>query len=191
MLAFDLHFHVISPFSAATKHWSQQNPPPARVNTTLAVHKYNWLLWQKEDLARDPSAADTVIAATKRQIDELNQLRHNSIDAFNREFAVQLADAHVVLHPRCRMPTESFGSAVDRLSILTLRLHALRQLATDNVEGCDAKLNKAIESYIYLMDATQALVNDLYAGKAIHITSGALKLYNDPATNQHLRQQDT
>jgi hypothetical protein len=89
-------------------------------------HRHNFELWHVEDRARAPDASDATIANVKRQIDQLNQLRNDYIeqidDWFHDRFA-DLADTHLPWN------TETPGSAIDRLSILSLKIFHMREEA--------------------------------------------------------------
>src|ERR1051325_9577834 len=86
-------------------------------------HKYNFLLWHEEDIARSPDVGDERIAAVKRAIDRYNQQRNDGIEKLD-DFLVQEVQRRGV-EPKAGAPlnTETPGSAIDRLSILALRIY--------------------------------------------------------------------
>ena len=47
-------------------------------------HYVNFELWHQEDMARDPDAPDSKIAAVKRTIDVLNQQRNDMIEQMDQ-----------------------------------------------------------------------------------------------------------
>ena len=87
----------------------------------LALHRNNVLQWDREDDAREDDANDAMVAAAKRDIDQLNSARHGFIEAI--DCAILCA-----INPREDAPlaTESPGMAIDRLSVLVIRLASTR-----------------------------------------------------------------
>src|SRR3954464_705952 len=90
-------------------------------------HQFNFLLWHEEDIARSPDVSDRRIAAVKRSIDRYNQQRNDGIEKVDEALVDLLAVAGV--HPRsnARLNTETPGSAIDRLSIMSLRVYHLEE----------------------------------------------------------------
>src|SRR5271155_981864 len=89
----------------------------AVMDPVVSLHHSNTLQWHREDDAREDDADDAMVAAAKRDIDRLNSARHGFIEAIDR--AILCA-----INPREDAPlvTESPGMAIDRLSVLVIRL---------------------------------------------------------------------
>ena len=90
------------------------------------------------------------------------------------------------------MNTETPGSTIDRLSILSLRIYHLReQLQRDDVsqehlDSVQQKIAICLLQQEELKIALQQLIDDIFAGKKKHRTYRQLKMYNDPALNPYL-----
>lgn len=155
----------------------------------MSNHAINFRLWHEEDKARDAVADDSVIANVKRAIDLLNQQRNDSIERMDEAIAeaVDFQGTRTPVH--CPLNTETPGSAIDRLSILALRIYHLDEQVTR--EGLDetnrhrARLwhQIAVQQQSNLMIATQTLIDDIFAGRKRHQTFRQLKMYNDPSLN--------
>ena len=154
----------------------------------LDNHARNFELWHQEDLARDAQADDTVIAGVKRAIDTLNQVRNNAMEHVDEQVlsslpAVPAGDGGLPLH------SETVGSIVDRLSILSLRIFHMREQTgrTDaderHIASCRAKLAVLIEQRDDLAIALAALLDDLTAGHKRFKVYRQMKMYNDPTLN--------
>ena len=106
-------------------HWIQTN------------HRNNCRLWAEEDLARRKTVADADIAANKRAIDGYNQARNDATERVDEILLMALglvdeasarSDAPVsTVRPAARLNSETAGSMIDRMSILALKIHAMRQ----------------------------------------------------------------
>ena len=116
---------------------SNATAPEALWHWVSTNHRYNSLLWAEEDLARRTQVADADIAANKRAIDRYNQARNDATERVD-EWLLQslgLVDAQSARSdaPQSRAPagarlnSETAGSMVDRLSIMALKAHAMRQ----------------------------------------------------------------
>lgn len=155
-------------------------------------HRYNFLLWHEEDVARSPVASDREIAEVKRSIDRYNQNRNDWIEKLDDHIAEQIIQAQVALEMDARLNTETPGSAIDRLSILSLRIYHLEeQLARTDVTSehslsVDEKLTRCRHQRQELVQATQRLVHDIFAGKTRHRTYRQFKMYNDPSLNPQI-----
>lgn len=150
----------------------------ARFETALsALHEANGNLWAVEDLARDAELAAAELGAHKRRIDQLNHYRNQMIDRIDEALAAlcraECASADAPLH------TETLGSALDRLSVLTLRLHHTR--STPGVADADARMPVLREQLDQLLDALDALAVDIREGRRRLPRSQKLKLYGRPS----------
>ncbi len=155
-------------------------------------HQYNFRLWHEEDLARDPAATDAEIATVKRAIDKLNQARNDMIEQIDDALTEQLSRLGIVAGDDAPINTETAGSAIDRLSILSLRLYHYReQLDRDDVDNSHRETVKqriawCRQQHADLSDALQKLLNEIFAGRKAHKTYRQLKMYNDPSLNPQI-----
>ncbi len=90
-------------------------------------HRFNFLLWHEEDKARDVGATDTQIAAVKRAIDRYNQQRNDATEQIDDYLKSWLESQEISPPADAPLNTETPGSAIDRLSILALRLYHMRE----------------------------------------------------------------
>ena len=143
--------------------------------------------WHYEDLIRDPHINPEEALSLKRRIDQSNQDRTDlveNIDAYFRQYY-----SNVTPLPDARLNTESPAWAVDRLSILALKIYHMqeqvnRQDATaEHINKCQAKLNVLLEQQTDLSLAIDQLLEDIEAGKKYMKVYRQMKMYNDPTTN--------
>lgn len=155
-------------------------------------HSFNFLLWHQEDIARSPDVSDEKIAEVKRAIDRYNQQRNDWIEKIDDYIGEMLERDGVGARNDATLNTETPGSAVDRLSILSLRIYHLEeQLERDDVddshrESVTKKLAICRLQQDELAFSLQNLVNDIFAGRRKHRTYRQFKMYNDPALNPYL-----
>lgn len=155
-------------------------------------HAFNFRLWHEEDIARSPDATDQEIAQVKRNIDKLNQQRNDWIEKIDEWLLGDLAERRVAPLSDARKNTETPGSAIDRLSIMSLRLYHLNEQASrSNVdEALIASVNQKITiGLAQLRDLAQSLrelLADIYSGHRRHGTYQQMKMYNDPQLNPYL-----
>ena len=79
----------------ATLFWHDPSAPRPAAAThfdqlVLDQHRANFDLWHREDAARDPMSGDQAIAACKRAIDKLNQLRNDLTERLDRDLIESL-----------------------------------------------------------------------------------------------------
>lgn len=153
-------------------------------------HRCNCLLWDEEDLARRRNVADTEIAANKRAIDGYNQRRNDAIERVDEELLRSLEG--VQRRPGARMNSETAGAMIDRLSILSLKIHHMR-LQTErvdvepaHVESCRAKLARLIEQRDDLATCLARLLEEAAKGESYFKIYRQFKMYNDPKLNPAL-----
>ena len=88
-----------------------------------------------------------------------------------------------------KINTETPAWAIDRLSILELKIYHMRQevLRTDvessHREACQKKLNTLLEQQKDLSTAIEELIEDIEAGRKYMKTYKQMKMYNDPSLN--------
>lgn len=167
-----------------------------RLEGTLGIvceqHRWNFLLWHEEDIARSPVASDREIAEVKRAIDRYNQQRNDWIERLDDHITEQLQHARVAMELDARLNTETPGSAIDRLSIMSLRIYHLDEqlqrsdISPEHYASVEAKFNRCLQQQADLMEATQRLVHDIFAGKTRHRTYRQHKMYNDPSLNPQI-----
>jgi len=162
-------------------------------------HRNNCLLWAEEDLARRTQVADSEIAANKRAIDRFNQARNDATERVDEYLLTALglvdstsvqSDSPVTNVPAgARLNSETAGSIIDRMSILSLKIAAMRgQTERTDVDeahraGCRAKLARLVEQRSDLGDCLDALLADTEAGRAYFKVYRQFKMYNDPRMN--------
>lgn len=171
------------------------NPYDGFAGLVCRQHQFNFLLWHEEDVARSPAVSDARIAQVKRAIDRYNQSRNDLIEKLDDEIAAELQRRGVTVHPHARLNTETAGSAIDRLSILSLRIYHLQEqlerpeATLAHLQSVAAKLQVCLAQRDDLSQALERLEHDLGTGQARHRIFRQLKMYNDPALNPYLNGQ--
>lgn len=172
--------------------WHKQpiaNPYDGFKRLVCQQHQFNYQLWHEEDTARSPTATDTEIAAVKRAIDKLNQQRNDMIEQVDDALTETLAQTGIVAGDDAPINTETAGSAIDRLSIMALRLYHYHEQR--DREGGDAQHREKVSQRIALCEqqhadlshSLQQLIDDIFAGNKKHKTYRQMKMYNDPSLN--------
>lgn len=143
--------------------------------------------WHLEDIVRDPAIDPVEALAIKRRIDRSNQERTDMVEYIDSYFlekyraVAPLADA--------RINTETPAWAIDRLSILSLKIWHMRceteRTDVDDAhrEACGRKLAVLMEQRRDLSQSIDELVEDIAAGRKRMKTYKQMKMYNDPALN--------
>ena len=143
--------------------------------------------WHFEDIIRDPHIDPIEALSLKRRIDRSNQDRTDLVEQIDSYFRQKYSDVNVL--PDARLNTESPAWAIDRLSILALKIYHMREQAerTDATEEhrakCAAKLQVLLEQQHDLTLAIDQLLDDIQAGRKYMKVYRQMKMYNDPSTN--------
>ncbi len=168
------------------------NPYNGLLATVCTQHEFNFRLWHEEDIARSPDVSDARIAAVKRAIDGYNQQRNDWIERIDEALLAAFERNEVLVEESAPLNTETPGSAIDRLSIMSLRIYHMReQLERDGVgEEHFAKVNeKLARCGLQLKDLSTSLaehLEDLFAGRKRLRVYRQMKMYNDPTLNPYL-----
>lgn len=150
----------------------------------------NWIdavQWHLEDIIRDENIDPVEALALKRRIDRSNQDRTDLVEEIDAYFRQQYAGVDVL--PDATINTESPAWAIDRLSILALKIWHMREQAerTDaspaHIAKCQAKLDVLLEQRDDLTTAINQLLDDIAEGRKFMKVYMQMKMYNDPETN--------
>lgn len=143
--------------------------------------------WHFEDIIRDPHIDPVEALSLKRRIDRSNQDRTDLVEQIDSYFRLKYSDVQIL--PDARLNTESPAWAVDRLSILALKIYHMREQAertdatAEHREKCGAKLQVLLEQQRDLSLAIDQLLDDIQAGRKYMKVYRQMKMYNDPSTN--------
>ncbi|MDR1456172.1 MAG: phosphoribosylglycinamide formyltransferase [Tannerella sp.] len=166
-----------------------RNPfEPGTIESQLYLK--NWIdavQWHLEDLIRDPQIQPENVVALKRRIDRSNQERTDLVEQIDGYFLETYKETLVC--PDATINTESPAWAVDRLSILILKIYHMRQEVnrpdTDGIhrETCQRKLSVLLEQKQDLSTALDQLLADIGKGQKYMKVYRQMKMYNDPSLN--------
>jgi len=150
--------------------------------------------WHYEDIIRDPHIDPTEALALKRRIDRSNQDRTDLVEEIDTYFRTVYSD--VTPLPDARLNTESPAWAVDRLSILALKIYHMQEQVDrkdadeEHRKRCAAKLDVLLEQQKDLSLAIDQLLDDYKAGRKVMKVYRQMKMYNDPSTNPILYKKN-
>jgi hypothetical protein len=150
----------------------------------------NWIdtvQWHFEDIIRDPQIDPSEALTLKRRIDKSNQDRTDLVERIDSYFYTLYKDVKVA--PEATVNTESPAWAVDRLSILALKIYHMREqvlrpdASAEHKASCQKKLDVLLQQQCDLSLAIDQLLGDISAGRKYMKVYKQMKMYNDPDTN--------
>lgn len=157
----------------------------------------NWIdtvQWHLEDIIRDPQINPTEALALKRRIDKSNQDRTDLVERIDSWFLERYKD--VAPLEGATINTETPAWAIDRLSILQLKIYHMQEEASradatpEHREKCRKKLNVLLLQNDDLSAAIDALIDDIEAGRKFMKVYKQMKMYNDADTNPILYRKN-
>ena len=165
---------------------------------TIEYYLYvkNWIdtvQWHFEDIIRDPAIDPAAALVLKRRIDKSNQDRTDLVEMIDSYFLDKYKDVEVL--PDATINTESPAWAVDRLSILALKIYHMKEQVNrkdadaEHIAKCQQKLDVLLEQQKDLSTAIDQLLADIEAGRKYMKVYKQMKMYNDPSTNPILYGQ--
>jgi len=162
-----------------------------KANTIESVlYLKNWIdtvQWHFEDIIRDPNIDPAAALVLKRRIDKSNQDRTDLVEMIDSYFLEKYAGVAVL--PNASINTESPAWAIDRLSILALKIYHMQaetlrnDVSEEHKQQCINKLNVLLEQQNDLSTAIDQLLEDIEAGQKYMKVYKQMKMYNDPALN--------
>ena len=168
----------------------QLSNPYAEGTIDHLLYMKNWVdtvQWHLEDIIRDPRIDPVEALKIKRRIDKSNQVRTDMVEYIDSYLLDKYKNIDV--QPGARINTETPAWAIDRLSILALKIYHMRQevLRKDvdeaHLAACQQKLDVLLSQQVDLSTAIEELIEDIEAGRKYMKTYKQTKMYNDPALN--------
>ena len=161
------------------------------------LYEKNWIdtvQWHYEDIIRDPDIDPNEGMKLKRLIDSSNQNRTEMVEYIDSYFL----NLYKQTTPKkdAKVNTESPAWALDRLSILILKIYHMREesLRTDvsdqHKDSCSEKLKILLEQRKDLSDSIDQLLEDLAKGEKKMRVYKQMKMYNDETLNPVLYKKD-
>ena len=178
------HYHEFDNVDATPKNPYQEG------NIEYLLFRKNWIdavQWHLEDIIRDPEIQPDEALKIKRRIDKSNQDRTDLVESIDDYFMEKYDDAEVASD--ATINTESPAWAIDRLSILALKIYHMEQEVKrpeadpEHLQKCNAKLSVLLQQREDLSTAIDQLITDIEKGHKYMKTYKQMKMYNDPALN--------
>lgn len=141
--------------------------------------------WHLEDLIRNPQIDPVDALALKRRIDRSNQDRTDLVEEIDSYLRTLYADVSPL--PSATLNTESPAWAIDRLSILALKIWHMEEQTqrldapSAHIAMCRGKLDVLREQQRDLCLSIQQLLDDIAQGRKYMKVYRQMKMYNDPA----------
>ncbi|MBZ4191667.1 DUF4254 domain-containing protein [Niabella beijingensis] len=170
--------------------------PYTKGTLEFLMYEKNWIdtvQWHLEDIIRDPQIDPVKALEIKRRIDSSNQHRTDMVEYIDSWFLQQYRE--VQPEAGARFNTESPAWAIDRLSILELKIYHMNLEATRtdaseaHREACAVKLQVLHTQRDDLSTAIDQLLTDIEAGRKYMKIYKQMKMYNDESLNPVLYQK--
>ncbi len=166
-----------------------ENPYPKDSLEHLLYLK-NWIdtvQWHLEDIIRDPEISPEEALKIKRWIDRSNQERTDVVEYLDSWFLNKYKNVKV--KPNAKINTESPAWALDRLSILALKIYHMKEeterkdISPEKKKEVTEKYNILLEQQKDLSQAIDELLEEIEAGDKYMKVYKQMKMYNDPELN--------
>lgn len=189
-LSNSIFVQVINDYHKADHVDTPINNPFEEKTIEYFLYLKNWIdtvQWHLEDIIRDPEINPTEALKIKRRIDMSNQDRTDLVELIDSYFLDKYKD--IKIQPNARINTESPAWAIDRLSILALKIYHMQQEVDrkdsdpNHHEQVSKKLDILLAQREDLSTAIEELLEDIEAGNKYMKVYKQMKMYNDPALN--------
>ncbi|MGB1713116.1 MAG: DUF4254 domain-containing protein [Flavobacteriaceae bacterium] len=161
------------------------------------LYEKNWIdavQWHYEDIIRDPDIDPNEGMSLKRLIDSSNQNRTEMVEYIDSYFLKLYSN--VSPKPDAKVNTESPAWALDRLSILILKIYHMKEeslrkdVSEQHRNTCNEKLQVLLEQQKDLSESIDQLLEDLSKGEKKMKVYKQMKMYNDETLNPVLYKKD-
>ena len=161
------------------------------------LYEKNWIdtvQWHYEDIIRDPDIDPNEGMSLKRLIDSSNQNRTEMVEYIDSYFLKLYSN--VSPKPDAKVNTESPAWALDRLSILILKIYHMKEeslrkdVSEQHINTCNEKLQVLLEQQKDLSESIDQLLEDLSKGEKKMKVYKQMKMYNDETLNPVLYKKD-
>ncbi len=149
-----------------------------------AKNRIDAVQWHLEDIIRDPAIDPVAALELKRRIDRSNQERTDMVEELDSYFRKIYSEVQVA--PDATINTESPAWALDRLSILALKIYHMKAEAERSDATAEQRARCAAvleEQRGDLTAAIDTLLDDIAAGRKYMKVYRQMKMYNDTDTN--------
>lgn len=172
------------------------NNPYEKGSLEQLLYAKNWIdtvQWHLEDIIRDENIDPVGALKLKRRIDASNQQRTDLVEYIDSWFLQKYQN--ITPKSDAKINTETVAWAIDRLSILVLKVYHMNQEATrdsasdEHRAKCTEKLNVLLEQKKDLSQAIDLLLADIENGNVKMKTYKQMKMYNDESLNPILYQK--
>ena len=178
---------------------NEKNNNPFKDSSSLEKIIYNkcWIdtvQWHLEDIIRKPNIEPSEALKIKRRIDSSNQDRTDMVEELDEYFFKKYSSENP--NQDAILNTETPAWAVDRLSILSLKIYHMKEEAErdsaseDHRKKCSLKLSVLIDQKSNLSTAIDQLFENISNGKVRIATYKQMKMYNDESLNPELYSQN-
>ncbi|MDX1270954.1 DUF4254 domain-containing protein [Bizionia paragorgiae] len=160
------------------------------------LYRKSWIdtvQWHYEDIIRDPQIDPVAALTLKRKIDASNQDRTDMVEYIDSYFLKKYAN--VSPKDSAKLNSESPAWAIDRLSILALKIYHMNEeverkdASEAHRAACQTKLDVLLEQRVDLSTAIDDLLRDIESGDKYMKVYKQMKMYNDDELNPVLRGQ--
>ncbi len=195
-LAFKIFDESITTYHIEDDVYQSFTNPYPKDEITHLLYRKNWIdtvQWHYEDIIRDPNIDPDAALILKRKIDASNQDRTDLVEYIDSYFLNKYQS--VEIKNNATINTESPAWAIDRLSILALKVYHMNEEATrtdassEHLEKCQQKLQVLLEQKKDLSTAIDQLLGDIESGSKYMKVYKQMKMYNDDELNPVLRGQ--
>lgn len=143
--------------------------------------------WHFEDMIRHPHIDPMDALSLIRRIERSSQDRTDIVEQIDSYFKHKYSNVKPLTD--ATLNTESPAWAIDRLSILELKIYHMREqtMRTDvpheHTARCRERLAVLLEQERDLSTAIDTLLDDIATGRKCMKVYRQMKMYNDPSTN--------
>ncbi|WP_417427624.1 DUF4254 domain-containing protein [Halpernia sp.] len=184
------HYHVHDDVNYLNEN------PYEEASLEQILYAKNWIdsvQWHLEDIIREEDINPIEALKLKRRIDASNQKRTDLVEYIDAWFFKKYEN--ITPKVDAKINTETIAWAVDRLSILALKVYHMKQEAeresasVEHREKCQDKLNILLEQHKDLSQAIDQLLIDIENGIVKMKLYKQMKMYNDESLNPILYQK--